>query len=173
MKRRIFCAGAVNLLLAGLLLSGCGFQLRGSGGARTMLPFSTAHIAAPSSPALANILRQYLVSGGTTIVEDRNTADAVIEILNETRERTVLSLNSQGRIREYNLNYRVQFRVRDPKNAELLPTSDINLRRILSFNESQALAKEAEEATLYRDMQVDMVQQILRRLEAAKPLAAR
>ncbi len=51
-----------------------------------------------------------------------------------------------------------------------LPTSEILVTRDMAYSDAQVLAKEAEEALLYRDMQSDMVQQILRRLVAAKPV---
>jgi LPS-assembly lipoprotein len=42
-------------------------------------------------------------------------------------------------------------------------------QRDLSFTESAALSKEIEQGILYRDMQTDIVQQIMRRLSAVKP----
>ena len=48
---------------------------------------------------------------------------------------------------------------------------DITLRRNLAFSEEAVLAKEGEEAMLYRDMQSDLVQQVMRRLAALKPQA--
>ncbi len=89
-------------------------------------------------------------------------------MLAEARDKSVLSLNSAGRVREYALTQSLRFRVIDSKGRELMMPADINLRRSISFNESQVLAKEAEEVMLYRDMQSDLVQQILRRLAALK-----
>ena len=71
-------------------------------------------------------------------------------------------------MREFQLRYRVQFRLTDKKNREHIPASEILLKRDYSFNDEQALSKEAEEALLYRDMQNDAVQQLVRRLQAAK-----
>jgi len=45
------------------------------------------------------------------------------------------------------------------------------LSRDVTFNDTEILAKEAEEQLLFRDMQADMVQQIIRRLAAAKRTA--
>jgi LPS-assembly lipoprotein len=155
------------VLLAAALLSACGFHLRGSG-STAALPFKTIYVTNPDSP-LGVELRRNIISSGTAVVTDPKTAQAIIDLGAEAKDRTVLSLNSQGRVREYTLSYRVTFRVKDPKENELLGTTDIYLRRNLSFNENQVLAKESEEATLYRDMQSDMVQQILRRVAAIKP----
>jgi LPS-assembly lipoprotein len=71
-------------------------------------------------------------------------------------------------VREYQLRYRVAFRVHDGKGGDYVPQTTIQLTRDISFNDSEILAKEAEEGLLYRDMQTDMVQQIMRRLAAAQ-----
>ena len=150
-------------------LSGCGFQLRGSNG-EANLPFKTLFLGIPeSSPLGSELKRNIRANGGTLIVPDAKDADARLEILSETREKVIQSLNSQGRIRQYTLYYRVTFQVKGKGDVILLPPTPIVLKRDISFNESQILAKEAEDALLYRDMQTDLVQQILRRLAAIKP----
>jgi LPS-assembly lipoprotein len=65
---------------------------------------------------------------------------------------------------------RFGFRLRTLAGKELIPATELLLQRDISFNESAVLAKEAEEALLYRDMQSDIVQQIMRRLAAVKAL---
>ncbi len=162
MKRR-----AVLALTSVLALSACGFQLRGANG-QANLPFRTIYIGVPeTSPLGVELRRNIRASGETTIVADPKAAEANVEVLSETRNTTVL-LNTQGRPREHTLYYKVRFRVTDPKGAELLPPTEITLKRDLSFNEAQAIAKEKEEEMLYRDMQSDLVQQILRRMAVLK-----
>ena len=85
----------------------------------------------------------------------------------EERAKTILSFSANGQVAELQLRYRLSFRVRDAKGRDYLPQSEIRLTRDISFNSSQVLAKESEELLLYRDMQSDMVQQILRRLASA------
>jgi len=163
MKRR-----AVLALSTALMLSACGFQLRGANGQST-LPFKTIYIGiAENSPLGIELRRNIRASGDTTIVSDPKEAQAIIEVLNESREKATLTLNTQGRIREYSLYYKLRFRVKDAKENELLAPTEITLKRDISFNESQVIAKEKEEEMLYRDMQSDLVQQILRRLAALK-----
>ncbi len=165
-KRRIFCVLTVAATLA---FAGCGFKLRGSG-IDAVLPFKTMYVALPETSSLGTELRRNISGGGTTrIAANAKVADGVVEVLSETRNKEILSLNSQGRVREYALYYNVVFRVLNGKGAELLPPTTVALKRILSFNESEVLAKEKEEATLYRDMQSDAVRQILRRIAALAP----
>lgn len=164
--RRVF--GLVALVsLSGL--SGCGFKLRGTTG-EANLPFKTMFIAvSPGSPLGVELKRNIRAIGGTEIVALPEDAEARLEVLSEVRDRVIQSLNSQGRIRQYTLLYRFSFRVLGKNETILLAPTQIDLKRDISFNESQVLAKESEETLLYRDMQSDLVQQILRRLAAIKP----
>jgi LPS-assembly lipoprotein len=163
---------AARLLLVSLvlLLSACGFQLRGSNGQSSM-PFHSIYLAFPDTSALGIELKRNLRGGdGVTVVSEADKAEAQLDVISEARGKTILSLNSQGRVREYLLTYTLVFRVRDTKGAVLLAPTEIALKRSISFNENQTLAKESEEVLLYRDMQTDLVQQILRRLAAIKPV---
>jgi LPS-assembly lipoprotein len=157
-------------LLAMLVLSACGFRLRGTG-PQPELPFKTLFISvAETSPIGVQLRRNLDVMRNIEVVDDRKLADAALEVLNEGKDKQVLSLNSQGRVREYTLLYRLNFRVVDKEGRQLLAPTELVIRRIQSFNENQVLAKEAEEATLFREMQSDLVQQVLRRVSAIKPV---
>ncbi|GIZ53245.1 LPS-assembly lipoprotein LptE [Noviherbaspirillum aridicola] len=160
MKRR-----AALLSLSALALSACGFQLRGTGG-RGVIPFKSVHLGAGTGGRLGTELRRYLRASDIELTAEPKNAEAVIDILSERQSRATISLNSQGRVRDYSIFYNVVFRVNDGSGRELIPSSTITLKRDLTFNESQVIAKEKEEEMLYRDMQSDVVQQILRRLSA-------
>ena len=150
--------------LAALLLAGCGFQLRGT----AALPFDTLYMPPTTAPGVALDLKRNIQGGTrTTVVTDPKQAEAILEFSQEAREKHILSLAATGRVREFQLRYRVAFRVHDGKGGEFLPVSTLQLTRDISFNDTDVLAKETEEQQLYRDMQFDMVQQIMRRLAAA------
>jgi LPS-assembly lipoprotein len=164
---------AVRLAAAALLastLTACGFQLRGSNGSYTM-PFHSLYMTFPDTSALGTELKRNLRAGAVVIADKPEEAEAQFVVLSENRGKSILSLNSLGRVREYLLTYTLTFAVRDAKGVELLPATEITLRRNMAFDETQVLAKESEEALLYRDMQADLVQQIMRRLAALKPSA--
>jgi len=154
------------------LVSACGFHLRGSGGSYT-LPFPSLYVGLPeSSPLAIDLKRNIRANGNTTVANKATDADGIIEVLSnpeKTRSKSILSLNSNGRVREYLLSYVIVFRVLDRQGTELLAPTTINLNRPITFNETQLLAKEQEEAMLYRDMQSDLVQQMMRRMAAIKP----
>src|SRR6266849_5469967 len=144
------------------LLAACGFHLRG----QAQLPFETLYIPG-NNPLVVELKRNLAAASKTRIVGRPGDAQAVLGFTQELRDKLILSYSAAGRVSEYQLRYRVGFRVTDPKGAQVyLPTSDI------SYSDAQVLAKETEEALLYRDMQSDMVQQIMRRLVAAKPAQA-
>lgn len=154
-------------LALSLLLPACGFQLRGA----YQLPYESLHIALPDASVIgAGLKRQIRAGGGTRLVDTRDEAQGSFMQTADLRERQILSLNTAGRVREVRLRYRFAYRVVDPKGRELVPTTGIELTRDLTYDDSAVLAKEQEELILWRDMENDLVQQVLRRLAAVKPV---
>ena len=96
----------------------------------------------------------------------------MFELLGETREREVLAINSQGRATEYQIRLRIRFRVLNHNAGELIEPTDLIARRDITFNESDLLAKESEEGLLYRDMQSDLVRQMVSRLAGMRAAAS-
>jgi LPS-assembly lipoprotein len=151
-----------------VLLAACGFQLRGSAD----VPFESIYVPRTAAGSIGLDLKRTIQAGTRAkVVDDPKQAAAILEFTEETRLKEILSLTGQGRVREYLLRYRVGFRVHDGKGRDFVPVTTVTLLRDISFNDADVLAKESEEQLLYRDMQSDMVQQILRRLAAAKPAA--
>lgn len=180
MKRR-------NLLGVGgaALLAGCGFKLRA---APDFLFDSLVMNAPDSSPIAAELGRSLAADGRVQVLPSRalaaapaaNAASATVaasrnqvifDLPQELREKIVVGLNSSGQVREFQLRTRIRFRLRSAQGGrELIPETELLQQRDITFNEAAVLAKEAEEALLYRDMQTDLVQQLMRRLAALKSL---
>ena len=110
----------------------------------------------------------YLLPGIGMPLNDMSATMAIFDLLQEQQERVVVGLNASGQVRELQLRLRIKFRLRTPTGVELIPDTELLQQRDISYNETIALAKEAEEALLYRNMQTDLVQQLLRRLAAVK-----
>jgi LPS-assembly lipoprotein len=162
-------ARAVLAALVALALAGCGFQLRGE----QKLPFETIFVNTPPNSQLGATLGRQIRSGTETrTVALAAEANAVLEILGESRDKEILTLNAQGRAVEYKLIYRLKFRLHDGKGREYIALTELRAQRDISINDSQVLAKESEEALLYRDMQTDLVQQLLRRIAAVRAARA-
>lgn len=153
-----------------LLLSGCGFKLRGA----PDFAFQSLYVNAGETSPFGNEIRRNLASvAALTLVTDAReqaSAQAILDILYEAREKTVVGVNTSGQVREFQLRTRLRFRLRTPQGKELIEPTELLLHRDISFNESAVLAKEAEEGLMYRDMQSDIVQQIIRRLAAVRAL---
>jgi LPS-assembly lipoprotein len=147
-----------------LALAGCGFQLRGTAD----VPFETLYLPNSNTGIALDLKRNIQTGTRAKVVDDPKTAQAILQFTEETRNKEILSLTGTGRVREFQLRYRVGFRVHDGKGGEYVPQSTIQLTRDVTFNDSEILAKESEEQLLFRDMQSDMVQQIMRRLAAAQ-----
>lgn len=152
-------------LLVALALAGCGFQLRGTAN----LPFETIVIPGAGGGIALDLKRNIQSGTNAKVIDDMKSTQAVLQFLEEVRTKEILALTATGRVREYRLIYRVGFRVHDGKGGEFVPANTIRLTRDVTFNDSDILAKEAEEGLLFRDMQFDMVQQVMRVLAAAQP----
>jgi len=153
-------------LLGSVLLVSCGFQLRGT----TQLPFSRIALEgfAPRSP-LAEELRRTL-SQSAEVVASPAQAQVVLQALSDKRERSVVASTTAAQVRELQLRVRLEFRLATPGGRELIPVTELLLSRDMSYNETQALAKEYEEVQLVRAMQSDIVSQLMQRLAHVKNL---
>lgn len=147
------------------LLAACGFHLRGTAN----LPFETLHVAAAKTSAFAIEFRRSVNAvTKTRIVDDPKAAQATLQLVNEAREKVIVSLSGGGRVREFQLRYRMVYRLVDKSGKELRPATQIALHRDVSYNDADTLSKESEEALLFRDMQSDAVNQLLRQLQAVR-----
>ena len=168
MQRRLFVLWTVAAALAG-----CGFQLRQTGD----FPFRTLYAGFPTtSPLGAELSRQLRGTGRIELLTEAKQAqqaEVILDILQEQRQRVVVGTNASGQVRELQLRLTVKFRLRTPGGVEWIEPVELFQQRDLSFSETAALSKEIEEAMLYRDMQNDIVQQIVRRLSRLKPSVVR
>ena len=146
------------------LLAACGFQMRQP----ARLAFASIALTgfAPRS-AMADELRRELARQ-VRVVEPPAQAEVVLQALEDVRERSVVASTAAAQVRELQLRLRFQFSARTPGGRELIPRAELMLARDLSYRETAALAKEHEEAELFREMQSDIVAQVLRRLAAVR-----
>lgn len=167
MKRRTVITLGVPVVVGSLLSGGCGFKLRGSNN----FAFQTIAILPNPGGAMAQELRRSF--GSVRVLEDERaptSAQVILDVLQEQREKAVVGVGTGGQVREFQLRVRLKFRLRTPQGKELIAETEILQQRDISFSESAVLAKEAEEVLLYRSMQTDIVQQLLRRLAAVREL---
>lgn len=161
MNRRLFLT-----LIPAALAAGCGFKLRRLDG----MPFASLYIDAPQGGAVAQRIRNALISNRhTRLAAGASEAEAVLQIGPEDRSKTILSLSGAGRVTEYRLGLRLTYSVSDRDGRSLAAPETIELVRDMTYDDSQLLAKAAEEQLLYRDMEDSAAQRIMRRLQNIGP----
>jgi LPS-assembly lipoprotein len=155
-----------SLLLAAAALTGCGFELRRP----PELHFKSIALTGftPRS-TMASALRDALREAKVAILDDPAQAQLTLEALNDTADKSVVASTAAGQVREVQLRQKLNFRVRSATGRELIPVTELLLTRDMSYSETVALAKEQEEALLFRAMRGDIVQQLLRRLATLTP----
>ena len=155
-------APAVPLFLA--LLAGCGFELRGS----YSLPYESLYLSMPEYSVTGADLRRAIRSSSTRLALTPNDAQAIFAPGAEYRDRVILSVSGTGRVSEVRLRYLYTYRVIDNKGRNLVEPGQIELIRDLTYDDSNVLAKQQEETLLWRNMEDDLVHQLMRRLAAGK-----
>lgn len=167
------CRPSRRLVLAALPalgLAACGFELRRA----PEFAFSSLFARfAEGSPLGQEFARAVQQTGSVELVTDPKQLDraqAVMDVLAEQREKAVVGQSTFGQVREFQLRLRFRFKLRSADGRELIQETEMLQQRDISFNETLALAKESEELLLYRDMQKEMVLQLMRRLAAVKSL---
>lgn len=164
MRRSLLMSG---VLATGLAVSGCGFALRSP----PQLAFSSIHVQASDSPLVVQLKRTMQGQGLNVLhAAQSHEADVVLEILGQERTQQSVGTNAAGQVRELQLRMRVRYKLRTPNGKVLLAESGLEQTRDVSFNETGALSKEIEINSLYRDMQNDIVMQLMRRLATVRVL---
>lgn len=160
---RLF-APLLALLVA--ITAGCGFQLRGS----YSLPYESIYITGPDYAIIIAGLKRAVRSSGTRLVDTPNDAEANFLPTGELRIPVILSLSSSGRVREKRLTYRYSYRIVDNKQRDLVLPGTVEIYRDITYADSDVLAKTQEEDLLWKDMEKDVVDQLMRRIAAVKPI---
>jgi LPS-assembly lipoprotein len=147
-------------------LSACGFELKRA----PELHFKTVQLVgfAPRSPLGEELRANIDASTTTKVVDGAAQAQVLLEVLADTREKSVVASTPAGQVTEFTLRLRFRFRLRTQGGRELIAPTEILQSRDMNYTESAALAKELEEASLYRSMQSDVVSQVMRRLASVQ-----
>lgn len=160
-------------LMASLLLSGCGFHLRGA----VPLPEVMARtaISGGDGSELYYEVENALLNAGAAVAESVEEASAVLILHSQRLERRVLSVDAAGRAAEYELVLRLVFSLRDQADGRMLADNQrISVVRDFAFDPDNVLAKGDEEAMLRSEMYRFAVAQMMRQLQSLtrRPAAA-
>jgi LPS-assembly lipoprotein len=150
-------------VIACLLVSGCGFQLRtwdiGSS-------VESAYVAVSDRNPMKGPLERALRQAGVDLADAADTAAVVVELLDARQERRSVSVSGQARAAEYEMTLAVQYRVTDPRGGELIAPQWLQRERVYRVDRDNIVGSSEEQALLVREMQTDLVQQILRAVNA-------
>ncbi|CEN55449.1 LPS assembly lipoprotein LptE [Candidatus Methylopumilus turicensis] len=158
-------ARRLTILMLAFVVAACGFHLRGVAD----LAFSKLYMK--GSASISKDLISALKTNGVKIVTEPEEAEVMLELMSDGVEKRILSLGGTGSVREFELFYRIKFRVRDASEELWGQEQIIESRRDFSYLDTELLAKSYEEAMLYEDMRRDATRELMRRLVAQKPKA--
>lgn len=145
-----------------ILLAACGFQLRGE----TATGLKSLHVP---GAGVALEIRKSLAGGPTRVLPTPEGAEAVLQIINENREKAVNTITGSGRVYEYQLTLVVRYRMTVPGREDpVIPPTETVARRLITYSEAAPIAKEAEEQLLFKDMQLELADRIVRQVAVAR-----
>lgn len=153
----------VALLFALALLSACGFHLRGTGAEKVRLPPT---YLAGHAEGLKQEVRRFLAIVRATVVDNKKDAQLVITLLDEQVQRRVLSVDSSGRVNEYEVDYTATFTATRPDGRVVVAPDTLTQQGSYTFNQAEVLAKNEEEERLVQDMRRQAVQRMMLRVQA-------
>jgi LPS-assembly lipoprotein len=148
------------LVLLAMSLGACGFHLRGDVDLsprfeRTLLE------AQPLESNFRYELQRTLESGGVELVDTLEQATGILSVRAASRDRRVLSVDSAGKVAEYELIARIEIAAREPDGAIIFEPRTLTSRRSMQFNPDQALGSEGEEVILREDMRRELAGMVL------------
>jgi LPS-assembly lipoprotein len=156
---------ALLLVIGALLVSACGFHLRGSVSAA--LPFDTLHIRDRANDGmLTSQLKTALSRSDVSMVDDPDQADVVLTLRQVRSEQRVLTISPSGNVEEYAVYYTVDFTLWDKQEAGPGLVQTIELQRDYTYDEDQVLETGQEKDRLVRAMRTDAVRNLLQRMQA-------
>lgn len=144
-----------------LLAAGCGFQLRTYDLGTSVESF---YVKDASNNPLASPLRRALRQAGVDESSSASDAEVVVVLLNAQRGRRSVSVTGQARAAEYEITLGVQYRVLDGQGQELIAPRWVRGTRVFRVDRDNIVGTSEEQALLEREIQNDLIQQIVRAL---------
>jgi LPS-assembly lipoprotein len=157
----------LSALLVAVVISGCGFHLKGYGKLSPAL--NGLYISGFQRPeSLAAVLHENLLLRGVTLADSPASAKLVIEILEENFSSRVLAVDASGKALDEELNLSVVVRAQVPNSAGRGVEQPLSVVRQLSFSGDDELGQRNEANLMKYDMRNELAEQIIRRLEAVE-----
>ena len=150
------------VLGAGLLLSACGFQLRGTG----VDNISLEEIRLTSNQLNNPTFDQLLAALQNEGVRLTDGADYHLQLIEDRHEQVALSYTSRASAAEVELRQHLTFRIMDTQGRVLIGPETLSTQRVYINDRDNIVGTGEEQELLRREMRGDMVRQMLFRLSA-------
>jgi LPS-assembly lipoprotein len=148
-----------------VMLSACGFQLRGSAALPQEMGVTFIKARNPYG-TLVNDFAEALRTHKVTVTEVREEATATLVIIDSKRDKDVLSVNGDGKVLEFQLTQSIAFSVVSGDKATLLEPQQVAMSRDYLYSSTDVLSKEREEAVVWRTLQRELVNLAILRMSA-------
>jgi LPS-assembly lipoprotein len=146
------------MILTVLLLTACGYHLRGA----IDLPSEMKSVYIEgASPSLQEQFRKAFASSNVQLVTSRSAAGTIITVSNEENLKRALSLGASGYANQYGLEYRLNYEVTDVNNKPLVTSQPISIKREYFNNQQLILGKDNEEIVIRNEMYQQAVRTIV------------
>lgn len=154
---------ALVLMAIVVVLTGCGFQMRGDW---QLPPAARASVMSGGVQPLYTYLQREFRAADADLQRPGSLSNAAtLSILQETNDKRVLSVDNRGKVIEYELAYILMFNLVAPGGEILVPNQQIVMVRDYPFGATDVLGSSQEELLLRDDMYKDMARQIMRRIQ--------
>jgi LPS-assembly lipoprotein len=160
-KPSCFAVFVTGLLL--LLLSGCGFHMRG----QATLPPGLEKMTISGLDTYDQLvigLSRYLRGNGIEVINYDDPKATDLRLSNFRQYKEILVVGTDGRVQEYRLFTRVTMSLQDKDKALNLPAEEVTVRRDMLWNPDDVLGKNEEERVLREEMVRNLAQKIVERL---------
>lgn len=143
-----------------LMITSCGFHLRGM----TEISFKTISLEGKELSFTKN-LKKTLASNKVAIILPTENPELRIELLSEESEKRILSLSGQGLVREFEIFYRVRYRIKTIDSETWSQENIIETRRDFTFSDSNLIGKEEEERQLNESMRNEAITNLFNQIQ--------
>ena len=150
-------------LLMLLIISSCGFHMRGM----TEISYKTISLEGKELSFIKD-LKKVLNRNKVAIVSSTENPELRIELLSEESEKRILSLSGQGLVREFEIFYRVRYRVKTIDSEIWSQENIIETRKDFTYSDSNLIGKEEEERQLNEAMHNEAITNLFNQIQLIK-----
>ncbi|UZE97097.1 LPS-assembly lipoprotein LptE [Alkalimarinus alittae] len=157
-KRSLF-----SISVIALVLSACGFQLRGSVAIPVELHQLSLHCSNELSKVLCQTLNKQLTLNDVNLVED-NKADYILSITSLNSSRRAVSITNRAVAVEYEVTNKATFNLIAADQTIIIDNATTSARQTYRFDEDNVISKTREEEQVKEQINKLLASKIISRL---------